>query len=190
MKRLFLFFSLLLLFTSGCNFRKREDDLQKREAMLNQKEQELLLKEKTLNQREIDLTQREQKADSTSLSDSTHQVNPVLVGIWSVKMTCTETTCPGSAVGDTKLEQWDISYQAKNIIAKATVNEELARTYTGFFTGNTVELVQESTNLPAQVPTRMVVRLRVIDDKHMEGQREIVRDNNCKIVYDLQLEKQ
>jgi hypothetical protein len=36
----------------------------------------------------------------------------------------------------------------------------------------------------------MVVRLQVINDKTIEGQREIIRDDNCKIVYALQMNKQ
>jgi hypothetical protein len=116
-------------------------------------------------------------------------VNAALVGTWSVRMTCTETTCAGSAVGDTKTEQWDFSYQGNTIMVKASANEKLVRVYTGFFTGNTIELVEERAGAENQRSSKMIIRLRIIDDTHMDGQREIVRENDCRVVYTLQLQK-
>jgi len=196
MKWLSVFLLLSFLFCSGCDLRKREDELQKKETAINQKEQELLLKEKTLQLKETELMQRELKLDSVKntdtvqKADSTHLYNPLLIGTWSVKMTCTETTCEGSAVGDTKTEQWNISYQGNTIIAKAMANDKLVRVYTGFFTGNTVELVEDRKIIPLQPATKMAVRLQVINEKSMDGQREIARDNECKVVYAIQARKQ
>jgi hypothetical protein len=99
-------------------------------------------------------------------------------------MTCTETTCAGSAVGDTKTEEWELSYEGNTLIAKAHTNEQLIRTYKGFYTGNTIELVESRDSTEANV--KMVVRLRLADETHMEGQREITR-KDCKIIYDIKL---
>jgi len=180
----------LLFFTPGCEPRTREEELQKKEIALNQKEQELLLKEKTLHLKEQELQQREQKMDSSLKTDTTNLYNPALIGRWSVKMTCIETTCTGSAVGDTKNEQWDISYQGKTIIAKAMAGDKLVRIYTGFFTDNRVELTEDTESTPSQTATKMVVRLQIVDETSIDGQREIVREDDCKVVYELQMKKQ
>jgi hypothetical protein len=181
---------IMVLATSGCDYRKRESDLQKKEAALYQKEQELLLREKALMMRENDLLTKEQHLDSASKADSTHLINQKVVGSWSVKMTCTETTCTGSAIGDTKTEQWNISYQANNLIAKAMDNGKLIRVYTGFYTGNTVELIDDRQSTVSQPAAKMVVRLHMVNEITMEGQREITRDNDCKVIYALHMEKQ
>jgi hypothetical protein len=188
MKKLVLYSLILLFFSSGCDLRKREEELHAKEAALNQKEQELLLKEKTLQIKEEELLLRERKSDSTVKTDTAGLYNPSIIGIWSVKMTCTETTCAGSAVGDTKTEQWNISYEANTIIAKAMFDGKLVRTYTGVSKANTLELVEDQQNIPSHF-TRMEVRLRLINAMSMEGQREIIRDN-CKVVYALQMSKQ
>jgi hypothetical protein len=173
--------------TSGCDYREKERELQTKEDSLNQREQELLLKEKTLELKEAELQKKEKYFDST-LTDSTHLVDSSLVGNWSVKMTCTETSCAGSAVGDTKSESWQISYLGHSILARVISDNQLTRVYTGFNTGNTIELIADRNITPAS-STKMIVRLRVIDPTHLDGQREITR-NDCKVVYSLQLEKE
>jgi hypothetical protein len=185
----FLSFLTLFILTGSCTSGKKEENLRKREAALDQKEQQLLLKEKSLQLKEEELSKREQHANSTSHVDSTHLIDLSLTGNWSVKMVCTETTCAGSAVGDTKSETWQLSYESNSIIVKAMANNQLVRVYTGFFTGNTIELVGDNKGNSPSEPTRMIVRLRVIDKMHLEGQREITRED-CKVIYTLQLEKE
>ena len=122
--------------------------------------------------------------------DTTNLYNPAIIGIWSVKMVCTETTCAGSAVGDTKTEQWNISYESNTIIAKAMSDDKLVRTYTGKPNADVIELAEKLAEDGLQSSTNMLVRLRLISSNRMEGQREIVRENNCKVIYSLQMEKQ
>jgi hypothetical protein len=187
--KLFLFISFLLITLAGCDYRSREEAIRKKEAALNEKEQQLLLKEKSLQLKEQELLQKQKVIDSTSAADTTARYNPNLIGLWNVQMTCTETTCAGSAVGDTKTETWEISYQDKNLIARAMVNDELVRVYSGIFTGNTIELVDvhEAGTPPG---TKMIVRLTITDDSKLEGQRSIERPGeNCRIVYTLVMDK-
>lgn len=186
MKWYFLFLMALFLLGTGCDYQKRNEELQKKEEALNQKEQELSLKEKTLQLKEEELLKAKQKLDSSVIADSNHRVDPAITGNWSVKMVCTEATCTGSAVGDTKSEDWNLSYQGNTIIAKAMSGGQLVRTYLGFYTGNTVELLENRDTSASHV--KMVVRLRMTDGSHMEGQREIIRED-CKVIYDLKLEK-
>lgn len=189
MKYLISLLVFLLFFTQSCDIREREEALNKREARLNEKEQELLLQEKTLQLQQEELNKQKQSLDSTRLQDTLTVYNPALPGTWDVRMTCIETSCPGSAVGDTKNETWEISYQEKTVIARAMVNNELVRVYSGFFTGNTLELVDTRENIPSQPPTRIVVRLRLSQENLMEGQREIERIGECKILYAVVMNK-
>jgi hypothetical protein len=178
-----------LFIAPACKNREKEKQLEQKRSELNEREQQLLLKERTLQLREEELNDKMKKQDSLPSPDSSIN-NPDLVGTWSVKMTCIETSCPGSAVGDTKNEEWEISYQGNHVVAKATARDKFIRVYSGKFTGNTLELIEhrESSNLVYD--TRMVVRLRMRNNKSIEGQREIIREDECKIVYALQLDKQ
>lgn len=187
MKLFFFYLVFLICFASGCDLRKKEAELQTKEAELNQREQELLLKEKTLQLKEEELLSKE-KTDTLNKKTS-GLYNPAIIGIWQVKMICTETTCPGSAVGDTKTEQWNISFEANRIIAKVLSDDKLMRSYIGIPSTNSLELVAEQDNTVAPSTTIMVVRLNLISPNRMEGQREIIRDN-CKVTYSLQMEKQ
>jgi len=175
---------VLLFITSSCENEQRNKDLNAREAALNQKEQELLLKEKTLQLREEELGKKQQYIDSTASVDSSRIVAPALQGNWIVEMTCTETSCTGSAVGDKRTEEWNLLYQGQALVVKASAAGQLVRTYTGFYTGNTIELLGNVDTAAA----RMVVRLRQTDETHLEGQREITRPD-CKVIYDLKLKK-
>lgn len=181
---------LLLFFLSGCDTREREVALQKKENLLNEREQQLLLKEKTLQAKEDEVNKRRQQLDSTTKADTVHKVVPMLAGAWQVKMTCTETTCAGSAVGDTKTEQWIFLYQGTTLLVKAMAGEQLVRVYSGFYTNDAIELAEDKSSTATQTAAKMTIRLRMVDDTHLEGQREIVRENDCRVVYALQLQKQ
>src|SRR5688572_16750787 len=96
-----VYFLVFIFLASGCGIKEREDAVQKKESELLQKEQVLNLKEKTLAIKEEDLLKREQKLDTT-LADTALIYDAKITGRWNVGMTCTETDCTGSAVGDTK----------------------------------------------------------------------------------------
>jgi hypothetical protein len=189
MKSLLLYLTILLLFASGCESRRKQEAMEQRIAALNQKEQELLFKERALQLKEEELLRREAKIDSTLNTDTAGLVNPALVGNWSVKMSCIETTCTGYAVGDTKNEVWNISYQGNNILARAMAGHQLVRVYSGRLRGNTVELAEGRDSTVATPGTKMFVRLTMNTQNIMEGQREIIRENDCKVVYALELVK-
>ena len=177
---------LFIFFLQGCTLREKELELQKKETELKQREQDLLVRENNIKLREEELANK-LKADSLATDSSFYNV--ALTGIWQTQMVCTETTCAGSAVGDSRTESWQISYEGKNVVAKALDNTTIVRVYTGHFTGNTLELIEERPATGTAPATKMVVRLRMINDKSMEGQREIIRPD-CKIVYSLNLSKQ
>lgn len=188
MKPVSVILVFLLFISSGCDLRKREEEVKKQQEKIAQKEQELALREQTLQRKEEELVKREQKLDSSG-RDSVMVIDSSLIGSWNVKMTCTETSCSGSAVGDVKNEVWEISLENNQIIARAMDGNKLLRIYSGIYTGNTIELVANVESLPQQPPTKIVARLRIVNETTIEGQREINRENQCKIIYDLKLEK-
>lgn len=185
-------FLLLLLFGTGCGLHERELELEKRTAELNRKEQELLLKEKSLQAKEEELGQKKKLFDSTAQNniDSFFIQHSQLEGRWNVVMHCTETTCSGSAVGDIKNEEWEISYEDNIIVAKAFADNKLVRIYTGNSNGSSVELSTEQDSPDSDLPTKMIVRFQEINEKQVRGQREIVRPEKCHVIYSLELNKQ
>jgi len=185
---------LLLIGLAGCSVRQREKELEARTNQLNQKEQELLLKEKTLALKEESLKSLEARLDSSthqkSLPDSLGTYNSSLIGLWIVNMQCIETNCEGSAVGDTKSEQWQISYvDSSSLIVKAMAGNKLVRVYSGKFIGNVLQLSTEQQEASTGQTTRISVRLMPVNDKQMDGKREILRGNDCRILYSLSLKR-
>lgn len=178
---------LAAVFISGCGMQEREAALQEKEAALTQKEQELAKREEALRIREEELLSKHRR-DSTQ-QDSTQVRNANLLGRWEVKMVCRETSCPGSAIGDTKSELWDIAFQQGQVVATALENNLVVRTYTGKYTNNVLELTETVVRSSESPATRMVVHLKPVDAGTMEGQREIIRLGDCRIVYDLELSK-
>lgn len=189
MKAFALAIFIPLFFCSGCDLRKREEALQKKVIALNQREQELNLKADSLQIKELDLKQREQNLDSVVQKDTASFYNPAVIGTWLVKMTCTETSCTGSAIGDVKTEQWIISYEGDAVITRAMSGNKLVRVYSGTATDNDVQLAESAKNL-STLDTKILVTLNIIDTKNIEGIREITRKDNCKVVYNLQMKKE
>jgi hypothetical protein len=192
MKQKIVFLGLWLMIATGCGLQEREKELQKKISEVNQKEQELLLKEKSLQLKEEELAHREKLLDSSSkksVADSVAVLHPELAGTWNVTMRCTETTCAGSAVGDTKNEQWVISYQDNTVIANAISDNKIVRVYAGSYNGNSLELSTQPNAADPEQKTKMVVRLQVTKENEMAGQREIIHPEDCRIVYSLDLKK-
>ena len=180
---------LFLLTCNSCTLDKKEEQLQQWENNLKQKEQELIVREKTLQLKEDELTRKGAYLDSTIKKDSAVKYDTSLIGSWDVKMVCTEATCTGSAVGDTKTEQWVISSEGSNFIAKALSGGKLLRVYTGIYTGNTLELIAQVEPNAGQPAAKMVARLHIVHARRMEGEREITRETDCKIIYTLEMDK-
>lgn len=171
----------LLLICAGCGFEDREKSLNAREEQLSQKRQELLLWEQRLTIRERDLDARKLMLDSNDKTiDTAMGNNAAVIGKWVIKMQCTETSCDGSAIGDSITEHWEVTSNDNQVVAKVYAGQKLSRIYNGFYRQNTLVLVDDKS------PTESLIRivLRVTPGSSMEGTREIVQ-KNCKIVYSL-----
>lgn len=191
MKRIFPVFLVLFLFMCGCNMRQRELELDKKMTEINQREQQLTLREQSLELREQQLMEKEKQFDSTNVSfqtDSLRLLFPQLPGLWSVKMQCTETNCSGSAVGDTKNEQWDFKLQDNGVIVSAISNNELVKVYGGNFNNKILRLASKEDSLRKQ-SARILVRLQQVQNNEMSGEREVIQPDGCRILYSLQLKK-
>ncbi|GAB3413265.1 hypothetical protein [Niabella aquatica] len=184
MKLLQSIFIIAILFGS-CGLSEREKSIKEKEATLNEKQQTLLLLEQQLTQKEKQLQEREYKLDSTRREiDSVVIHGPSIVGKWQVKMQCVETSCTGSAIGDIKTEQWEFASSGNDIVMKAYVGKNLTRIYNGNYTQRGLQLSDKS----APGATKIEVTLRMLNEKKMDGIREIVL-SDCKTTYSINADR-
>lgn len=192
MCRIFFLLIFLIGVFSGCGIRDREAALEKREAVLAQKEQELIIREQALVKDSINQLVSDSMPgplpDSLQLVAPTQQ--PAITGTWHVKMVCRETSCPGSAVGDTKSENWIFEGDSTAIIARVMAGNNLVRVYTGTLAGNTLEMTEAVGTHTDPQGTQIRVRINMEGEKSKTGTREILQKNVCRILYDLKLDKQ
>ena len=188
--KMYAFLIISLVCLNSCSLREREKELEQRTIELNEKEQQLLLKEQTLKLKEDELALKESRIDSTlnyhNETDSS-ATNPAYFGIWHVRMDCIETSCTGSAVGDSKIEQWTIDRAVNGVIVRATVGDQLVRVYAGRQQGAYLQLMSEETGTTSS-HVKMNVRLQVSGEQ-LEGRREITRPGECRIVYALNMKR-
>ncbi len=83
-----------------------------------------------------------------------------------------------------------ISYQNHGRVIQVFSNNNIVRVYSGNTDGTVVELTTEPDNADPSLSTKMIVRLQDIKENEIQGQREIIRPDNCHIVYALNLKKQ
>ena len=190
----YLFVVLVILsFCFSCKTDNREKMLAEKAAQLDAKERELELRQQSLALREEELLRQERLIDSLNTratADSLSVLHPGLAGLYNVAMRCIETTCAGSAIGDTKSEQWQFSLADNMINVNAISNQQIVRVYKGRYVGNMIELVVQADSVSALAAGTITVKLQQTGDNQMRGSREIMRQDNCRIVYDLKLQKQ
>ncbi len=184
---LLLFFLPLL---AGCDFQQRENSLKIKGDSLLKREADLAILEKSLLLKEEDLEAREHLLDSVKQEDTNYIIDPALTGAWNVRMTCTETTCPGSAVGDTKAETWRLSFQGKRLSAVSIVRNQVGRFYTGKYTSEGIYLKGDvESEAEAVTNTKIEVQLQVKDTNTIEGVRRIVHEGDCVVTYGIKLNR-
>jgi hypothetical protein len=174
---------------SRCGKSASDKKLESKEKELQQKEQYLNTFEQQLKARELEVRKRERLLDSLKpRQDSTGVYNPRIVGTWNITMECTETTCEGSAIGDKKTEQWNITYESNRVVARATVEKRLVRVYTGLFVENSIQLTARQ-NSDTETHIDVTLSPHPTVPNTMEGQRIINQGGKCKIIYQLKAEK-
>jgi len=182
-KQTAVFIIILGITLQSCGLNEREKNLKKQQLEINQKEQQLLVWEQRLKLREQELDNAKHVLESAQMQIDT-AINPLLVGKWIVKMTCAETSCDGSAIGDTKTEQWDIQYSGKNLVVNAYSGLVLVRVYTGSYQNKVLRIVDEKPNSQALI----TANINFINGNKMDGLREISQ-KDCKIIYQLNMDR-
>ncbi|SDL12505.1 hypothetical protein SAMN04487898_11568 [Pedobacter sp. ok626] len=185
MKPISILLLIMIVFLQSCGLNDREKKLKQQQEEIVKKEQQLMLWEQQLKTKEQKLETEKVSLDSVKKQiDTTSVYNPAITGKWSVKMSCTETSCDGSAIGDTKTEQWYISYNQNTVMVRAYSGAVLLRVYVGTYMNNTLKIIDEKPNPDALIGAT----LNFIVDGRMDGTREI-RQKECKIVYVLSAKK-
>jgi hypothetical protein len=201
MKLLVFSFISFLFLVPACKDSKQEDSDHLKAAELNQREEAVRIREQLVQQKEQELLRREQVLDSTlnkvpdsvlnkQLSDSLFASRPHIPGVYNVTMKCTETNCTGSAVGDTKNEQWEIAYEQNFVVIRAMSDNRVVRLYKGKYLGGPIELEAQQDSSTTSPVGKIIVRLQETKDNQLEGVREITRQDDCRVIYDLDLKKQ
>lgn len=189
-----LFFLCSVVLLSSCGIQEQRQKLLQKEQALREKEQGLTLKEQELNTREQALNERQKKMDSVlTMPDTLITKYPNLIGNWTVKMVCTETSCSGSALGDTKVEEWSLSFSNNQVVVKAMNNKkQLTRVYTGYIAiDGTIVLMAKIPESDSNALLASQINVNLTQGKMgmMTGQREILHPENCRILYSLNLKK-
>lgn len=167
-----------LVFLQGCGISEREKNLKKAQQEMVRKEQQLLKWEQRLKIREMALEEANSDADTT-LSH-----HPEISGRWAVKMTCIETNCEGSALGDTKTEQWVVSFKGNAVVVKAYSGVVLTRVYIGAYENEVLKVADDNPGTDAVISAD----LNFSTLKRVEGTRE-VKQKDCKITYSISAER-
>lgn len=185
MKPISILLFVMIVLLQSCGLNDREKKLKQRQDEIVLKEQQLMVWEQQLKIKEQELETEKVSLDSVKKQiDSVGVYNPAISGKWSVKMSCTETSCDGSAIGDTKTEQWYISYNQNTVTVRAYSGPVLIRVYVGTYKNNALKIVDEKPNADASIGAT----LNFINEGRMDGIREI-RQKDCKIVYVLNARK-
>lgn len=181
---------LLFLLLAGCGLHEREQRLTQQEQTLREQQQELILQANQLALKENQLDARARQLDSAKTQSNLLATTfPKLAGRWDVNMICSKATCSGSAVGDTKNEQWLINLQDSSIIAQAFTKNTLTRVYAGTYKDGLLQLNAQAAGSVADPSVQINVFLRPTGDSlSMDGKRTISRPN-CQIVYNLTMKK-
>ncbi|MEJ5993792.1 hypothetical protein WG904_05100 [Pedobacter sp. Du54] len=180
---------LTLLIISGCTGEQDKKRLDDRERSIERRESEVARREQQLKASEKLLMTRMLQLDSANnLTDSNGVYNANIVGAWKVTMQCTETTCTGYAVGDTKTEQWNITYENNRVVVKAYAKKKFIRTYNGIFSKNAIELTADQPELKIHLDVTLAPEGG--RDELMTGHRTISKEENeCRTVFGLKAEK-
>jgi hypothetical protein len=185
-----LLFAVLLL-SLGCGQAEREKKLAAREKQVMEQQQELILKANELALKEDQLHKLAKSLDSAHVIEDSLKVKfPQLPGKWNVSMVCSVATCSGSAVGDTKTEQWTFSISGSSVIAQAFTKNVLSRVYVGQYKDGLLQLTAQSADTTLNSNTQINVFLRQMNDSlTLGGKRSIIRPD-CQIIYNLTMKKQ
>jgi hypothetical protein len=157
-----------------------------RDSLLKLREQQVAVREQALDVRERELNAREHTLDSVQRANAPGVIDSSLLGDWEARMTCTQTSCAGSAIGDIRSERWTIGYEGDSLYIAAHQKKLLSRVYYGRFDGATIAAhwVGDSADV------RMDVILSRIGEAALRGTRTIDHfQAGCQIIFAVELNR-
>ena len=190
--RLVCSLSIVVMVSSSCDFKARQQELEKRRIELDNREQGLILREKAVQFKEDSLQLLLTRKDSSIIIvDSISLLPPALHGEWITRSVCTETNCSGSAVGDTRTDTWLLGSRDSSIYINSVNSNQITRVYTGkFYRSNLIKASTVSTANPQEERTAIFnVTLNEVSATRIKGTREIIQPDGCKIVYSVEMTK-
>lgn len=166
---------------AGCSDNNKEDTLAQREEALTLKEQEFLAKESEYQQL---LALRDSLADTAEQMPVESVLPEEIMGKWSGKMICTESSCTEHVVGDQRNDTWEFSPTGLKITSKTGGERHFAGSVSG------TELKLSSTD-SATAASRSKITLGLADlaSSRLKGQRELIGKDNCVAKFTVELEK-
>lgn len=173
--------TILAALVLSCSDTNKEDTLAQREQALFLKEQEFLAKETEYQQL---LALRDSVAENAVSMPVNNVLPQEIVGKWSGKMICTESTCSDHVVGDQRNDTWEFSSTGLTITNK-TGSE---RHFTGNISGTDLKLTS-SDSATAVSHSKITLGLADLASSRLKGQRELSGKDNCVAKFSVELEK-
>lgn len=179
----YLFFLLICLISVSCFEGEKKLELDKREAELREKEKLFAVKE-------AEYQSLLKMRDSVILQRDSIAVMPVLpvniVGKWTGKIVCTESNCQDYVVGDTRVDEWQITDENGQITAKNQNMTGTVRIYTGKYDGNSIKL-----HHPPDAASARQLDLKIdftsIDSTRLSGTRDVQVNQSCNAKFSIEL---
>ncbi len=175
-----------ILLLSSCN-----ENLKRKELEIQKREQAVLEKEKSIALIESEYLKLQKMRDSiVSIQDSitVHTLPVDIQGKWNGKLVCIESNCTDYVVGDVRMDEWEITEDRGQIIAKNSNKVGVIRVYRGKYEGNSIQLFSESE--PTAPKSRSFkIEFTTIAEKKLSGSREIRVDNACLSKFTIELSR-
>lgn len=165
-------------------------DLENQHALLQQREAELLEKEKRFALKETEYQSLIKMRDSLMSSrDTLVVVNPLtqeILGQWKGRIVTTESNCQEYVVGDTRVDDWEISELNGQIVAKNFNKKGIIRVYTGGFENNILKLTSK-TEPDAPKHLDLNIDFTTVEAGKLSGTRQVQINKDCVSKFNIEL---
>ncbi len=175
---------ILLLMACNPDLSKQQLELEKRELALQEKENAFALKQ-------ADYQLLLKMKDSIVTSRDSIVVHPKLEqieGKWKGKIVCIESSCPEYVVGDTRIDDWQLSMEHGIVTAKNMNKSGYLRVYKGAIDGNQLKLEYTSAEEASKKLSIQIV-FSTISATRLSGTRTVRIDGNCQSNYTIELSR-
>src|SRR5690606_38864677 len=174
-------YSLLFGLLLGCTDDQKEQNLLQREQKLSEKETKFEAKEAEYKSL---LALRDSLENSVPATPAVEELPAEIIGKWSGKMICTESSCTDNVIGDQRTDVWEFFANGLKMTNK-TGGE---RDFTANIVGDELKLVsEESSNITNR--SEITLSLTDLQNGRMKGTRAFIGKNECIAKFSVELEK-